>query len=241
MIESHPSFREPGAQIWRYMDFTKFVSMLDSRALFFSRLDKLGDRFEGTVSEPTLDAIRASYVGPPEAVNKLVEMFGKRTPDLMRQTLFVNCWHANAFESDAMWKIYVKGNGIAVQSTFQRLKRSLSTATQTLFAGEVEYIDFRRAAMDVGIAFTPALHKKKSFEHEKEVRAVWWDTASVQLINQTGSHPAPDKRGVPVAADLNVLIENVYVAPNADPWFVALVDSVLAKYGLNVKAIPSDL
>ena len=32
------------------MDFTKFVSLLDKRALFFAGADTLGDPFEGSVS-----------------------------------------------------------------------------------------------------------------------------------------------------------------------------------------------
>jgi hypothetical protein len=37
------------AKIWRYMDFTKFVSLLEKKALFFCRADKLGDPFEGVI------------------------------------------------------------------------------------------------------------------------------------------------------------------------------------------------
>jgi hypothetical protein len=33
--------------LWRYMDFAKFTSMLLQRGLYFSRLDRLGDPFEG--------------------------------------------------------------------------------------------------------------------------------------------------------------------------------------------------
>ena len=38
---------DPNIHIWRYMDFTKFVSMLQKGGLIFSRADKLGDPFEG--------------------------------------------------------------------------------------------------------------------------------------------------------------------------------------------------
>ena len=38
-------------KLWRYMDFAKFVSLLESRALFFVRADKLDDPFEGALSE----------------------------------------------------------------------------------------------------------------------------------------------------------------------------------------------
>ena len=41
-------------QLWRYMNFAKFVSTLETRQLFFTRADKLDDSFEGAWSEPTL-------------------------------------------------------------------------------------------------------------------------------------------------------------------------------------------
>lgn len=48
----HPLFTTPDDKypIWRYMDFTKFVSMLASSGVYFSRADLLGDPFEGSFS-----------------------------------------------------------------------------------------------------------------------------------------------------------------------------------------------
>lgn len=45
----HTSLERPALSdiLWRYMDFTKFVSMLVKKGLFFSRLDRLGDEYEG--------------------------------------------------------------------------------------------------------------------------------------------------------------------------------------------------
>lgn len=53
MYEEHPVFNPPSddAVLWRYMDFTKFVSLLEKSALFFARADKLGDPFEGAFSK----------------------------------------------------------------------------------------------------------------------------------------------------------------------------------------------
>ena len=50
---NHPVFEAPSdtsIKLWRYMDFTKFVSLLDSNSLFFSRADLLGDPYEGSTS-----------------------------------------------------------------------------------------------------------------------------------------------------------------------------------------------
>ena len=51
MYKNHPSFKEPESEkvkIWRYLDFTKFVSVVDKNQLFFARSDRLGDPFEGS-------------------------------------------------------------------------------------------------------------------------------------------------------------------------------------------------
>src|SRR6266478_4615364 len=38
---------KPNTVLWRYMDFAKFVALLEQRAVYFCRADLLGDRFEG--------------------------------------------------------------------------------------------------------------------------------------------------------------------------------------------------
>jgi hypothetical protein len=40
---------EPETRLWRYMDFAKFVSLLETRSIHFARADVLGDSFEGAV------------------------------------------------------------------------------------------------------------------------------------------------------------------------------------------------
>ena len=38
-------------KIWRYMDFTKFVSMLENKGIFFPSLAMFDDPFEGSYSK----------------------------------------------------------------------------------------------------------------------------------------------------------------------------------------------
>jgi hypothetical protein len=47
----HPTFKPPDnidGRIWRYLDFPRFVSMLDRKALFFVKASKFRDPYEGT-------------------------------------------------------------------------------------------------------------------------------------------------------------------------------------------------
>jgi hypothetical protein len=48
--DEHESFPQPPdtrIRVWRYMDLAKFLWCLQHEALFFARLDRLGDPFEG--------------------------------------------------------------------------------------------------------------------------------------------------------------------------------------------------
>ena len=72
MYKEHPSFDSPpdNAVLWRYIDFTKFVSLLDRKALFFVRADKLGDPFEGTLPDANVKALTEFYDTLPENRSK---------------------------------------------------------------------------------------------------------------------------------------------------------------------------
>ena len=53
----------PDTVIWRYMDFFKFMSLVNEHALFFTRVDKLReefDEFEGTWSDATIQLIEGT-------------------------------------------------------------------------------------------------------------------------------------------------------------------------------------
>jgi len=51
MYETHPTFLQPESEnikVWRYLDFTKFLSLIDSSCLYFTRVDRFDDPFEGS-------------------------------------------------------------------------------------------------------------------------------------------------------------------------------------------------
>jgi|HubBroStandDraft_1064217.scaffolds.fasta_scaffold230846_3 hypothetical protein len=61
----HPAFEppaDPQTKIWRYMDFTQFVSMLEEKGLLFTRADLLVDKFEGTMSQPLYDYLERTPI-----------------------------------------------------------------------------------------------------------------------------------------------------------------------------------
>ena len=129
MYKDHPSFEPPSydAVLWRYMDFTKFVSLLDRQALFFARGDMLDDPFEGTFPKANA-AVRAQIIGEniPEELREEAKQARSRVFRESRPSILVNSWHENDYESAAMWKLYAKDNaGIALRTSFNDFKSSL--------------------------------------------------------------------------------------------------------------------
>ena len=225
--EKHTCFRspdDPSIKIWRYMDFTKYVACLEKRSLYFSRSDKLDDPYEGATSHANIKLRPAVYKDSiPEKVLEQMSAFAKWN----RQWTYINCWHMNEHESAAMWKLYAQTQqAVVLQSTFERLAGCLP---DEIYVGMVNYIDYETEWLPEGNAFWPYVHKRKSFEHERELRAVILEvpTPGDQIL----IGPPNSKLGRQVAISLTDLIEAVHVSPEAPEWFAELVVNVAAKYG----------
>jgi hypothetical protein len=246
MYKLHPAFQKPrdeNAKIWRYMDFTKFVSLVDKQELFFARADKLGDPFEGSypkgnvqqrasMHKKWLDTLPIQFRNLFEQRPKALSEFYKN----LRRFIFINSWHKNEHESDAMWKLYLKSDeGIAIQSTFSRLRDCFSNETPDIYIGEVRYVDYSREVISEGNFFYPFLHKRKNFEHEKELRAVIFE------FPKEPPFAPPFGDGIPVSVDLDILIDRISLAPTSPKWLRELVESVIRKYGLEREVIQSSL
>src|SRR6478672_4643739 len=128
-------------------------------------------------------------------------------------------------ESMAMWKIYQSGEpqGIAVRSTYRRLSESI-TDERGVQIGTVTYADYETDLIPDGI-FDSFLHKRKSFDFEREIRAIY-----LAQRNDEGWAPVGPP-GLPITVDLDKLVETVYVSPNAREWFAEVVRDVMARYG----------
>ena len=229
MYQKHPEFEEPQDEeikIWRYLDFTKFVSYLNKKALFFTRADKLDDRFEGKFTDADIN--RWKDVLKIKRRTEKIEILNG-----FRKVINISSWHINECESAAMW-----------QSTFKRLKDSFKVnKVDEIYIGFVKYIDYEKDSIPDGNIFNPFLYKRKSFEHEKELRAIIMKFA---LVEQTkGKHILyidPEWIGNYVKSDLSVLIENIVVSPTAPDWFAELIRSIMNKFGLtDIEIRQSDL
>ncbi len=265
MYQKHKIF-EPelmdNTRLWRYMDFTKYVSMLSTFSLFFVRQDRLEDRWEGKF--PTNQWTRL-IEGSQLARKKIIEQFERSidmaqkagnenaakafhesktsyedlpsgyTEFLKSQTSWtaVNCWHEGEHESAAMWKLYLSSHeGIAIESDFDRMKQSFIDLKEHVFIGRVLYLDYDKVDIPVSNFLYPLITKRKSFEHEREVRAVIWrgEQGVSQITNPNAKAPWNDP-GELIRVNIDALIKAVYVAPGSPEWFVEVVRDVTLKYG----------
>jgi hypothetical protein len=217
------------------MDFTKYVAMIQSQTLFFSRMDALGDPFEGARSKANFERRRDVYgeVDIPEDALKGLSRF----TEWARQWTYVNCWHMNNHESAAMWRLYAQTNeAVAIQSTAAKL---CQVVPENTYVGMVEYIDYEHDWVPEGNSFAALVRKRKSFEHEKELRALISEIPVEGESMPVGKINSEWGKAVPIA--LNQLIENVYVAPSAPDWFAELVRSITARFGFDFPVIHSSL
>jgi len=246
MYEDHQAFVKPAnvnVKIWRYLDFTKFVDLLIKSELFFTRCDKLEDPFEGSYPQANfiLRELRSDLFkdGAPTPV---IKELARITYQQFRKYMVVNCWHINEFESAAMWNLYLKSNeGIAIQSTYNRLISSFNgDSSYTIHVGLVQYIDYKNYFMPEGNLFFPFLHKRISYEHEHELRAlIMMPIPSKDGKLDFSSEPSFEGKNVPV--NLDVLIDNIFVCPFAPSWFLDLVKNVLIKFNIGKEVKQSQL
>lgn len=233
VFSAEPIFNVPPdehAMIWRYMDFTKFVSLLDKKALYFTRSDKFSDKFEGAIPKPTVEAREALVLELESTLAKETLKVMSQGSREIRKWIFLNCWHMNNNESAAMWQLYVQKNeGIAIRSTFARLRDSLSYPY--IHIGMVNYIDYSRTMIPEGNVFHAFFYKRRSFEHEHELRVALQKPS-------VANDPIP---GLYVPCDLNILIDEIFVSPESPNWFKELVSSILEKYSLDREVKRSNL
>lgn len=240
MYQEHYTFHTPdhSKTVWRYIDFTKLVDLLINEELYFCRADNLDDPFEGTFRWADFKKGKHQFSS--------MEMETKRF-------YFLNCWHINDVQSDAMWKIFLETkNGIAIRSTVGDIIKALKVAKDDVYIGEVYYRDYSKVTFlellnekqnllyeGRGASLNQFNYKRLSFEHEKELRLYHVDIPIPHA--QKGIEPREPLAEKRIAVDIDALVNEIVVAPFADEWFVKLVSQLVLRLERNFLVTQSDL
>jgi hypothetical protein len=217
--------------VWRYMDFTKFVSMLENKGIFFPMVAKLQDPFEGSFARGNEELRPMVYRHRPSPYGVTAGEVVQR----LRDHVAVSCWHINERESAAMWKLYSKSNeAVCIQSTFRKLNTALISVARV---GVVRYVDYETSWIPESNPLAPFIYKRLSFEHEREIRAII-PPSDIDSLLKENRKPQPIEGGCWVPIELPNVIERILVAPDAPSWLASLVRRVTNHYQFNF--IPVD-
>lgn len=202
--------------VWRYMSFTKFVWLIAKESLHFSRLDQHNDWWEGMLPR-----------------GKNIE-----NKKYIRYNKFINCWHMNDSESDAMWKLYGNpiGETVAIRTTVGCLKKSLKNYPFPVYMGKINY---KERNVPEGNLYFPVIYKRKPFQHEQELRlCISGDNSNPPHIDLDNLKEIGMK-GMPVHIDLNHLIDKVVICPNSSHWLFDSVEYIVNGKIPNKKIVKS--
>lgn len=257
--EEHKLFtdpEEPDVKLWRYMDFTKLVSLLQKGALFFPSARSLQkiDPWEGTEFKKELDFhikntiyLMKTFTKEEvtyESLKTKIESW-KSGMEYSIDTSFISCWHYNITESAAMWRLYLKSNeGISIQTDIDSFKLSFKDTDYKVYIGIVRYknyetdisytgYDMKKIKYPSNNGFLPLVHKRHNYEHEKEYRAI------IPIFNDKLLELKKQNGGIFVPVDLKVLIKKIILAPGSPDWFKDLVEDTLKTYKLDVEVVRS--
>ena len=206
------------AIVWRYLDFAKYIDIVSNKKLYFMRCDQLLkiDPFEGLFDEIR---ILEDYMD----LVKDFEQFMNYAREEHPKHLFVNCWHVNENESDAMWKLYSKENGIAIRTKFGNLRKSFENTHLPVYATKIKYVDHNSLLVYDNVIDRFSV-KNNAYSHENELRLLY-------------PKPMQKDTGLLLEVDIVPLLENVIVSPMSQDWFVNLVKSVSKSFGIEENRI----
>lgn len=275
------------SKLWRYMSLPKFISLIQQSYLFMYNLELMAkdDIFEGIlpygnfmhrewnsindVPTSVLDKLKMNVIYHETGDLQTCFEHHKEDQDLRirqayahRRSYFINCWHLNEYESLAMWDMYSrKDEGIAIVSSESNFIDAFSGVHNDIYGGVVEYADYDCPSfiIDVNNGFNSILHKRASYDYEREYRLVFWDTEvthkyiPTQTVefgsNGEGSlsfgrmsmgrseeeiENIEPKVSFNAKCDLNKLINEIYVSPSAPSWFFDIVNNIVKTYEVNV-------
>ena len=247
-----PRFIEPETttEIARYINLEKFLSLVINKQIFFCRTDKLEDKYEGTLPKLSKSILikwykhmrdNENYFTIPMPDNKIEEIVSESIEfrNKLKAITCVNCWNEYNGESYALWKIYSKlDQGLMIKSTYQNLINSFTNSDEVIFCSKINYIDYEKDRFDIGDIFAPFVNKYIGYSFESEIR----------LIHQT-----PDQnyeydwnkekcvKGKMINVNLNELINEVVISPQADNNFLKLINEIKLEHKLSYKISRSNL
>ena len=238
-----------GEIIYRFQTLPKFLFLIETSQLHFTRADKFNDKLEGSLPEENIIIRNQKNMDLPIKVREIFEKSEKYSNEMNKRFFFINSWISRKIP-EYMWDKYSdKQYGIAIKSSIKKLKDSITEDVENaVYLGKTKYIDYRKDILSGKHHIEVFLHKDISFQPENEIRAI----IQKYCLNVNGEKfildPNYDKlpnissvdyesnhyeNGFNIRIKPEVLIEKIIISPNASQWYVDLIKNILKRYELN--------
>lgn len=215
--------------LWRYMDLSKFISMLENKAIWLARVDTVKDKHEGRFPDEMKRTLEEFYKNPSLNEKSSIENIDDFYDRLIKNT-FISCWHKNFDENMVMWEIYGKvNNSIAIQTTVIELKRCMTESKLNGHSFILQNVQYQHSNQIFGeLLYEDCFFiKRPHFSFEQEVR-ISLDTYA----------PKFESLKTPLGYDLPIMINDVIskilIHPDSQDWFLDVLTALIKKY--NIKA-----
>lgn len=207
--------------LWRYLTNAKFAELVRTRALRFTRQDKLRelDNGEGMLAQSRAftkasrgrEQFLAAKTRRGDWEENLWHSIHSDALSVARR-VFLSCWHMNPVENEAMWKAYAPQAGsVAVRSTPAALIAALDLGAGSLRCAPVAYVD---SATIAGTNATFAKGLEFSFERE-------W-----RLCIE--GHR--DEQWISIACNIEAMIDKIVLSPNSGTYELSQIRALLEKH-----------
>ncbi len=211
-----------GTVIWHYMSIEHFLYLLNNRLLYFSRVDHLDDKAEVLVSE-----IEKQYW------NNRYTIDIDQWVSLWRKRVFINCWIKSETELSTMWLAYAsQGKGVAIKTTVDKLRSSYK-GEKAICILDVNYIDYKKQTVQ------PAGERINTYRFFSTKRIYYEPEHEIRLIYNPPTIEEMDSFQIPV--DINTLIEEVRIGPNATDDVYHAIDDLVKLKGCTFQVLQSEL
>lgn len=244
----------------KYMDTHKFLSLVQGKKLFMSKMSGFKDNLEGGLTasdffDCTNDASMFDVVmnSRGEEAAKVIEEINSRTfetifgPQLKndavdffykaREWVYVSCWYKSTEECPAMWDLYGGKNSVCIFTTEEKLRKTTlhNQNVSNLSFENVKYIDHKKAKHQN--VLDPFKSKATPYGFEKEFRSIAWNDDANPLSQNTNDLPGITSDEI----NLTGFIDRIVIAPFSDPWYAESIKSICAKYAIDVVITESTL
>ncbi|GAB7534189.1 DUF2971 domain-containing protein [Burkholderia sp. 3C] len=265
---THPERRD--IRLWRYMDLSKFASMLQSSAVHFARADQLGDPFEGSVGPANVNVDSYLATLTPKDLESTRErvLQGKWSEERFpferlsdderfrgRVEYYLNLGSHNR---EAMTReVYISCwhmNELESAAMWKLYSRSSdSVCVQVRFDQLFENLSINYGATILASEVTYvdlATHRmdeSNAFIPLVHKRSSFSHERELRYLiwphgNQINNGLSNNGVGpIAVPINLNLTIESIRVNPEAPEWFRSVVESLAMKYGLDAPVTSSSL